>query len=253
MPVVLAIANQKGGCGKTTTSVNLAAGLVLEGHRVLLLDMDPQANASASLGIDIERVPVTIHELLTRSDLSMDYGLYRKGNLHIVASRPQLSQLEHGETPLPATAVSDWIARSAGDYDFVVIDCPPSIGRLTGLAFAAARWIVVPVDVGYFSLIGVKQLLGKLEEARHWNPSVDILGFVITHFDPRNSLSHEVAEKVKGSFPGKLFRSTVHATVRLREAPGHHMTIFEYDPSGRAAACYRSLTNEVIQWVRDRT
>ncbi len=249
MAAVLAIVNQKGGCGKTTTAVNLSAGLALAGKRVLLLDLDPQANASLSFGIDVERAPVTAAELLVRADLDPSYGIYKKGPLHIVPSRPALVNLEHGPQAPPLTALRDWVARVEDQYDFLVIDCPPSIGRLTGLALAAARWVIVPVDVGYFSLIGIKQLLGKMEEARRINPAVDILGFVITHFDSRNTLSHEVTEKIETSFPGRLFRSTIHSTVRLREAPGHHMTIFEYDRAGRAAESYRALTQEVIRWA----
>lgn len=253
MALTLAIVNQKGGCGKTTTAVNLAAGLVLRGSRVLLIDLDPQANASISFGIDVEAAPVTVTELLTRRDLSAEYGLYRKGELHIIPSRPDLARLEHAAAPPAAEALRDWLAPLKPNYDFIVIDCPPSVGHLTGLALVAADRVLVPVDVGYFSLIGIKQLLAKLEEARRYNPEVDILGFLVTQYDPRNKLSHEVVEKLEESFPRRTFSTVIHTTVRLREAPGHHMTIFEYDGSGRAAESYQALTDEVLEWVRKRT
>ena len=247
MAHILAIANQKGGCGKTTTAVNLAAGLALRGKRVLLVDLDPQSNASMSFGIDIESAHVTIHELLTRRDLGLEYGIFRKGALHIVPSRPQLAVLEGGEHAVSPTRLAELLGGTASQYDFIVIDAPPSIGRLTELALSAAKWVIVPVDVGYYALVGIRQLLAKLEGARRHNPAVEILGFLVTHFDARNNLSRQVAEKIEESFTGKLFRSAVHSTVRLREAPGHHMTIFEYDKSGRAAEDYLALTDEVVE------
>lgn len=252
MAVTLAIANQKGGCGKTTTAVNLAAGLALSDYRVLLVDFDPQANASLSFGIDVGAAPVTVYELLTRDDLSAEYGIYRKGALHILPSKPRLATLEHTEDPGRYDQLKLLLADIEKSYDFILIDCPPSIGHLTGMALAAADYILVPVDVGYYSLIGITQLQAKLEQARQYNPRVEILGFVLTHFDARNTLSREVREKLEETFPGKVFDSAIASTVRLREAPGFHMTIYEYDRSGRAAQCYEALTREVIKWAKAR-
>lgn len=247
MAHILAIANQKGGCGKTTTAVSVAAGLALRGRRVLLIDLDPQANASLSFGIDIESAHTTIYELLIRADLGMEYGIFRKGALHIVPSKPQLAVLEGGEHAVAPTRLADLLRSIEPQYDFIVIDAPPSIGKLTEMALSAAKWVIVPVDVGYYALVGIRQLLAKLEGARRYNSAVDILGFLVTHYDPRNNLSRQVAEKIEESFPGRLFSEQIRSTVRLREAPGHHMTIFEYDRGGTAAQNYLAVTDEVIQ------
>lgn len=247
MAHILAIANQKGGCGKTTTAVNLAAGLALRGKRVLLVDLDPQSNASLSFGIDVESAAVTVHELLVRGDLGLEYGVFRKGALHILPSRPKLAVLEGGEQAVSPTRLRVLLGDADSQYDYIVIDAPPSIGRLTEMALSAAKWVIVPVDVGYYALVGIRQLLAKLDGARRHNPAVDILGFLVTHFDPRNNLSRQVVEKIQESFPGKLFESAIRSTVRLREAPGHHMTIFEYDSNGRAAENYLALTDEVVE------
>ncbi len=253
MGVILAIANQKGGCGKTTTATNLAACWALNGSRVLLVDGDPQANASYSFGLPVPTAPVTLWHLLERDDLSVDYGLYKKGNLHIICGSAQLGRAER-EWPQGFRSLlrlADLLSRVMDRYDYIVIDCPPSTGLLTQNALAAADRIVVPVDVGFYSLIGITQLLARIEEVREYNPRLEILGFVLTNYDSRAGLSASVQQRLEQSYPGKVFKSVIRPTVRLKEAPSHELSIFEYDPNGNGARDYRSLAGEVEEWLRN--
>ncbi len=253
MGVVLAIANQKGGCGKTTTATSLAACWALRGNRVLLVDADPQANASYSFGLPVVTAPVTLWQLLDRPDLALDYGLYRKGNLHLICGSPQLAKAER-EWPQGYESllrVSNLLSDIADQYDYVVIDCPPSTGLLTQNALAAADRLVVPVDVGFYSLIGITQLLARIEEVREINPRLEILGFVLTNYDVRAGLSGSVRERLEQSYPGKVFQAVIRPTVRLKEAPSHELSIFEYDPGGNGARDYRALAEEVESWLRN--
>ncbi|MCW5828858.1 MAG: ParA family protein [Deltaproteobacteria bacterium] len=252
MGITLAIANQKGGCGKTTTATSLAACWAMNGSRVLLVDCDPQANASYSFGLPVAAAPVTLWSLFERPDLGIEYGLYKKGNLHLLCGSPQLARAER-EWPPGYTSLfrlSTLLGRASGDYDYIVIDCPPSTGLLTQNALAAADRLIVPVDIGFYSLIGITQLLARIEEVREVNPRLEILGFVLTQYDGRAGLSSSVRERLEQSYPGRVFQSVIRPTVRLKEAPSHELSIFEYDPNGNGSRDYRALALEVETWLK---
>ncbi len=251
MGTILAIANQKGGCGKTTTATSLAACWAMNGSSVLLIDADPQANASYSFGLPVQSAPVTIWNLLEQPDLDIEYGLYKKGKLHIVCGSQQLvrAEREWPAGPMSLLRLARLLDRVTSRYEYIVIDCPPSTGLLTQNALAAADRLIVPVDVGFYSLIGITQLLARIEEVREINPRLDILGFVLTNYDSRAGLSASVLERLEQSYPGQVFKSVIRPTVRLKEAPSHEVSIFEYDPNGNGARDYRALAAEVVSWL----
>ncbi|MBI4468070.1 MAG: ParA family protein [Acidobacteria bacterium] len=246
---VIAIANQKGGVGKTTTAVNLAASLSKSGLRVLLIDFDPQANASSGLGIRQRGGLKTIYQVLIgNEDISNVVMPTSIENLSLVPSEKNLAgadveilELENREFRL-RNAISGILPH----FDFILIDCPPSLGVLTINALAAAQSVLVPVQCEYYALEGVTELLDTLDRVRRSiNAGLRVEGFLLTMHDERLNLSNQVAEDLKSYLGRDLFNTVIHRSVRLAEAPSHGKPIIAYDPASRGSIAYLNLAEEV--------
>lgn len=248
---VIAVANQKGGVGKTTTAVNVAAWLARMGKQTLLIDADPQGNSTSGLGVDkkhlqnslyetlIEDVP--LREVIIATNVS---GLdLAPSNIDLAGAEIELVSQIARETKLKRA-----LAPEAPRYDYVLIDCPPSLGLLTINALVAAETVLIPIQCEYYALEGVSQLLSTVNLVKNnLNPGLSLEGVVMTMFDARTNLSIQVVDEIKKHFRGKVFRSIVPRNVRLSEAPSHGMPIFMYDAKSRGAEVYEELAKEVIE------
>jgi chromosome partitioning protein len=245
-----AIANQKGGVGKTTTAVSLSACLALSGQRVLLIDLDPQGNATSSLGIDKRHQSLSVYHVLLQ-DVSLTEAAVptSRGNLalapastHLAAAEIELVEVAEREHRL-ARAVE----ASSDHYDYIVIDCPPSLGLLTVNALVAADGVLVPIQCEFLALEGLMQLVASIDLVRRTlNPDLDITGVVMTMYDQRVRLSSQVVEEVRRYFPTRLFETMVPRSIRLTEAPSYGQSIIDYDPTSRGAAAYEALAREYV-------
>ena len=251
---VVAVANQKGGVGKTTTAVNVAACLAQSGERVLLVDMDPQGNATSGLGIDHRRVEVGVYDVLLEGvPISRACRQTAVPNLTIVPAGADLAGAEIGMVGQAAreTLLRRALAQEADKYGLVLIDCPPSLGLLTVNALTAAEGVLIPIQCEYYALEGVSQLLAAVHRVRQsLNAGLIILGIVLTMFDGRTNLSLQVAEQVKRAFRGRVLRSAVPRNVRLSEAPSHGLPISLYDGRSRGAEVYADVAKEVLVRAR---
>jgi chromosome partitioning protein len=248
---VLAIANQKGGVGKTTTAVNLGVYLAAAGQRVLLIDMDPQANATSSLGFDKHSMPTSIYDTLVDSkplaEVIIPSG---RPNLDLAPSAVALAGAEVELVPLLAREhrLTRALDRVSARYDVVLLDCPPSLGLLTLNALAAADGVVIPLQSEYLALEGLMQLRQTIELViGHVNPRLTVFGIVLTMFDMRTNLSAQVQQEVRTHFPGELFETVIPRSVRLSEAPSYGQSIREYDPTSRGALAYEQLAAELVR------
>ncbi|MDT8317919.1 MAG: ParA family protein [bacterium] len=250
MAEIISISNQKGGCGKTTTAVNLSAALALTGKKVLLIDLDPQGSASLTFGINIEDILISMTDVLLDEDLDFEYNIFKKGNIHIAPATLSLhrAELEMMDMDRHEERLKRKLDKIQHRYDYVIIDCPPRMGILVSNALAASRWIIVPVDVGFYSLVGLRQILKKIEEIRVFNGELQIMGFLIVRYDHRNMLSRQVQDKLKHSFPDNTFDTCIRPNIRLAESPSYQKTIFEYDKSSHGAEDYYRMAKEVIAW-----
>ena len=249
MGKTLAIVNQKGGVGKTTTAVNLAAALHRAGQRVLLCDFDPQANATSGLGMEKSRVAVSSYDLIINGK-SAEKAVIRTKFGDLIGSSPSLSGagVELVGTDRREFALKDALAPLRDKYDWIFIDCPPSLELLTVNALCAADQVLIPVQCEYYALEGLADLLFTLRAMKKkLNPTIDIYGLVLTMYDGRTNFSAQVAEEVRRHFPGKVFASVIPRNVRLSEAPSHGVPIFEYDRYSRGAAAYQALADEILK------
>jgi chromosome partitioning protein len=250
---VLAVVNQKGGVGKSTTAVNLAAALGDVGQRVLLVDLDPQGNATSGFGLNKNRRDVCIYDaLLGETPIEQ---IIEPAQVENVFVAPATIQLAGAEIELVSAMSREGRLRIVlepilGDFDFVIIDCPPSLGLLTINALTVADGLLVPVQCEYYALEGLSKLLDSVRLVKtHLNPKLDIFGAVMTMFDARTRLSQQVVDEVRDFFGELVFDTLIPRSVRLSEAPSHGLPITLYDPTGRGAEAYRSLAKEVLERV----
>lgn len=246
---IMAVVNHKGGVGKTTTAVNLGAWLALSGWRVLVIDLDPQANASTGLGVDSRRVSGNTYRILVDA-LPVEDAIEATSvrNLFCVPSTIDLAgaEIELVSAFSRELRLRKGLEAVAGDFDYILIDCPPSLGLLTVNALAAASEVVVPIQCEYYALEGLGQLLKNLNLVQtNLNPGLSLTGIVLTMYDSRTRLSEQVAAEVRGHFPDKVFNSVIPRSVRLSEAPSYGQPVALYDPRSKGSVAYKALADEV--------
>ena len=249
LPRVLAVANQKGGVGKTTTSVNLGAALAELGHRVLVIDLDPQGNATTGLGIDARNFELSMYDVIMR-DATLEDCVEPTSmkNLFVAPATIDLAGAEIELVPAFSRELKLKRAIDAviGDFDFVLIDCPPSLGLITVNGLAAAHEVLVPIQCEYYALEGLSQLLRNVHlVASNLNAGLEVSTIVLTMYDARTKLADQVAAEVREHFGSKVCRTVIPRTVRLSEAPSFGQPITTFDPTSRGAIAYRELAKEV--------
>ena len=257
LPRILAIANQKGGVGKTTTAVNLGAALAEFGYRVLVVDLDPQGNATTGLGVNAANLDNSIYDVILH-DVPMEDCIEPTSlrNLFLVPATIDLAGAEIELVPMFSRELR--LKRALGsvldDFDYVLIDCPPSLGLLTVNALAAANEVAVPIQCEYYALEGLGQLVRNIERVRaNLNPSLSVTTIIMTMYDARTRLAEQVVEEVRSHFGDRVCRSVVPRTVRLSEAPSFGQPIIVFDPTSKGATAYRELAKEVSGGTPQRT
>lgn len=252
MSKVIAIVNQKGGVGKTTTSINLSSCLAYKGKKILLIDIDPQSNTTSGVGMDKHKIEGSIYDVLINDVQIKDTLIQTKiDNLKLCPSNIQLAGAEIELVPMISremrlkTALEDIKEK----YDYILIDCPPSLGLLTLNALTAADTVLVPIQCEYYALEGLSQLMNTISLIKkHLNKKLEVEGVVLTMYDSRTNLSIQVVEEVRKHFNSKVYRTVIPRNVRLSEAPSHGLPIILYDEKSKGAEAYLELADEVIEY-----
>ncbi len=255
MGKIIAIANQKGGVGKTTTSVNLAASLGVLESKVLLIDADPQANATSGLGIDVETLEAGTYEVLEHTQkISNVIVKTESPNVDLVGSHLDLvaTEIELVDNPNREYMLKDALEEIKHQYDYIIIDCAPSLGLITLNALTAANSVIIPIQCEYYALEGLRKLLNTVKSVQKiHNKSLDIEGLLLTMYDSRLRLSNQVVEEVKNYFPEMVFETIIQRNVRLSEAPSYGESIIKYDANSKGAINYLNLANELLEKNKD--
>ena len=251
MARILAVANQKGGVGKTTTSINLAASLSGAGKRVLLVDLDPQGNATMGSGVDKRASRATVYEvLLGERDIRTARVRCDKGGYDLVPANQELAGAEvelvgmaHREVRL-----KDALAEVEPEYDYILVDCPPALNLLTVNGLTAAHAVMIPMQCEYYALEGLSDLVQTIRKVRaHLNPALEIEGLLRTMYDPRNTLSQQVSDQLQKHFGAKVYRTIIPRNVRLAEAPSYGVPAIHFDKTSKGALAYLSLADEILR------
>ena len=252
MSKIYAVAMQKGGVGKTTSVVNMSAYLANKGHRVLVVDMDPQANATSYYGFDKRQMNPSVYDLLIEeASYSEVIVEHEQTNMRLLPANPDLAGAEVELVHLFAREhrLEKALLEADDHFDYILIDCPPSLGLLTVNALTAARdGVIIPVQCEYLALEGLTQLLDTLDLVRrHLNPKLNIRGLIMTMYDSRTNLSRQVVEEVRSHFPGKVFRTIIPRNIRLSEAPSYGQPVMLYAPTSPGAIAYQLLSSELLR------
>ncbi len=249
MGKIIAVVNQKGGVGKTTTAVNITAALAEAGKKVLLCDFDPQANATSGLGVNKRKLKHSVYDVVV-NDLPVQEAIVQTNFGDVLPSTADLAgaAVELLTIPDPNHQLKKALYSVKDQYDLILIDCPPSLEMLTLNALAASEGILVPVQCEYYALEGLTDLMNTLRMVKkRLNPSLEIFGVALTMFDGRTNFSAQVAQEVRRHFPGKVYVNAIPRNVRLAEAPSHGLPVFAYDKHSRGAVAYRAMADEIIK------
>ncbi len=250
MPRVLVVTNQKGGVGKTTTTINLAASLATAGRRVLLIDLDPQGNATMGSGIEKRGLRSTVYQvLLGEARLSAVRVKSQSGGFDVIPANRDLAGAEVEMVDLPdrESRLKTALTEISAQYDFVLIDCPPALNLLTVNGLCAADAVVIPMQCEYYALEGLSDLVQTIKKVRaNLNPNLEIEGLLRTMYDPRNSLAQQVSDQLQQHFGDKVYRTVIPRNIRLAEAPSHGLPVLAFDRQSKGALAYLALAGEMI-------